>query len=78
MISVSSCITEYDFSIALSITKDYIRWLDMDLSFQDIDAELSNFSSVYGYPDGLFLLLRYNGNTAGGVVLKSLPIIFVK
>jgi len=28
----------------------------MDLSFQDIDKELSDFPSMYGHPNGLFLL----------------------
>ena len=41
----------------MKITDDYIAWLDIDLSFQNIDMELSNFTSMYGPPNGLF---RFN------------------
>ena len=48
MVEIKHCSTDSDFSSAIQITKDYIRWLNMDLSFQDIDKELSNFPSMYG------------------------------
>jgi ribosomal protein S18 acetylase RimI-like enzyme len=44
----------------------------MDLSFQDIDAELSDFSSMFGPPRGLFLLARDAGQLASGVGLRPL------
>ncbi len=72
MIEIKSCLTALDFSFAMQMTKDYIRWLNIDLSFQDIDKELSNFSSVYGPPDGLFLLAWHNGELAGGVGVRKL------
>jgi GNAT superfamily N-acetyltransferase len=72
MIEIKHCSTESDFSSAMQITKDYIRWLDMDLSFQDIDNELSNFPEMYGPPNGLFLLAWHKGKLAGGVGLKKL------
>ena len=40
MIEIKRCSTDSDFSSAIQITKDYIRWLNIDLSFQDIDKEL--------------------------------------
>jgi len=72
MIEIKSCSTALDFSFAMQMTKDYIRWLNIDLSFQDIDKELPNFSSMYGPPDGLFLLAWHNGELAGGVGLRKL------
>ena len=66
MIEIKRCSTDSDFSLALQITKDYIEWLDMDLSFQDVDSELSNFSSMYAPPDGLFLFAREADGLAGG------------
>lgn len=72
MVEIKCCSTGLDFSSAIQITKDYIRWLDMDLSFQNIDEELSNFPSVYGPPGGLFLLARLQGVLVGGVGLRVL------
>jgi putative acetyltransferase len=72
MLEIKHCSTHLDYSFAMQITKDYIRWLNMDLSFQDIDKELSNFPSVYGRPKGLFLLAWYKGKLAGGVGLRML------
>ena len=72
MVEIKHCSTDSDFSSAIQITKDYIRWLNMDLSFQDIDKELSNFPSMYGPPNGLFLLAWHRGKLAGGVGLRML------
>ena len=72
VLEIKSCSTGPDFSLAVQLTKDYIHWLDMDLAFQDIDRELSNFSSMYGPPDGLFLLASQKGELAGGVGLRML------
>ena len=71
---IKSCSTDLDFSFAIQMTKDYICWLDMDLSFQNIEQELSNFASVYGPPDGLFLLAWHNGEVAGGVGLRKFDV----
>lgn len=70
MIDIKHCSTNADFDFAVRITKDYLRWLDMDLSFQDIDSELSDFSSLYGPPQGIFLLAWHNSDLAGGVGLR--------
>ncbi len=71
MIEIKSCSTDIDFSFAIRITRDYIRWLNMDLAFQNIDQELSDFSSMYGPPNGLFLLAWHNGKLAGGVGFRK-------
>jgi putative acetyltransferase len=72
MIEIKRCSTDSGFSLAVQTTKDYIGWLNMDLSFQDIDKELSNFPSMYGPPNGLFLLAWHRGKLAGGVGLRML------
>jgi len=72
MIAIRHCATDTDFAFAMQITKDYIRWLNIDLSFQDIDTELSNFASMYGPPNGLFLLAWKADALAGGVGLRML------
>lgn len=74
MIDIKPCSTDADFSYAVKITKDYIRWLEMDLSFQDIDTELSTFSAMYGPPNGLFLLARHGADLCGGAGLRRLEV----
>lgn len=72
MVEIKQCSTDADFSYAMRITKDYIAWLGMDLSFQGIDEELSGFASMFGPPDGFFLLAWHDGELAGGVGLRKL------
>jgi GNAT superfamily N-acetyltransferase len=72
MVEIKHCSTDSDFSSAMKITKDYIRWLNMDLSFQDIDKELANFPSMYGPPNGLFLLAWHKDELGGGVGLRPI------
>lgn len=72
MVEIKHCSTDSDFFSAIKITKDYIRWLNMDLSFQGIDKELSNFPSMYGPPNGLFLLAWHKGELGGGGGLRML------
>jgi ribosomal protein S18 acetylase RimI-like enzyme len=72
MVEIKHCDTDSDFSLALKITKDYIEWLDMDLSFQDVNRELACFSTMYAPPNGLFLLAREAGELAAGIGLRML------
>lgn len=69
---IGPCLLEEDFRDALRLTEDYLEWLDMDLSFQGIEEEMSGFRSVYRPPDGLFLLARAGDRTAGGVGFRRL------
>ncbi|HON37214.1 MAG: GNAT family N-acetyltransferase [Desulfomonilia bacterium] len=71
-IEIRRCSTDSDFSSAIRITKDYVHWLGLDLSFQDIDREYQNFPAMYGPPDGLFLLALRDGVPAGGAGLRLL------
>ena len=71
-IEIAKCSSESDFARAVNLTRDYVAWLGIDLSFQDIDEELSSFPSMYGPPDGLFLLAWVGGDLVGGVGLRPL------
>lgn len=72
MIEIKPCKTDSDFACVKQVVKDYILWLDMDLSFQDIDKELADLASMYGPPNGLFLLAWCENVIAGGVGLRIL------
>ena len=73
-IRLARCLTDEDFSVAIELTRAYLQWLDMDLSFQNVDEELepSRFSIMYGPPAGVFLLAWQAEELAGGVGLRRL------
>lgn len=71
MITINRCKTGSQYALAVKMTRDYVEWLDMDLGFQGIDEELSTFPSMYGPPDGLFLLAWRGQEPAGGVGLRK-------
>jgi carbonic anhydrase len=74
MVAIKRCLTDADFSHAIQLTNDYLAWLDIDLSFQDIERELSDFPSMYGPPSGLFLLAWDGDELAGGIGLRRLTL----
>lgn len=55
------------------LTREYVAWLGIDLSFQGLEAELATLSETYGPPDGAMLLAWDDGAVAGGVAVKPLP-----
>lgn len=72
MIGIKPCKKDSDFRFAQQIVKDYIRWLNTHLSFQDIDKELSDLPSIYGPPNGLFLRAWHGDELAGDVGVRML------
>ena len=51
---------------------EYIKWLNQDLSYQDIDEELQKFPEKYREPFGTFIIAKVNENVIGCVGLKKL------
>jgi carbonic anhydrase len=48
-----------DFFAAKELILEYVRWLGIDLSFQNFDKEMDTLPATYGNPDGgLFIALR--------------------
>lgn len=50
---------------AAAIFRDYAASLDVDLAFQDFEAELADLPGVYAAPDGALLLAYVDGALAG-------------
>jgi len=71
MIHIKQCRTPEDYTLAKKLVDAYIRWLDIDLSFQNIDNELDTFESMYGEPEGVFLIAFNNNALAGGVGMRK-------
>lgn len=59
-----------DLAQVRALIEEYVAWLDCDLSFQDFDHEMRNLDTVYGAPNGAFLVAESDGLVAGCVGLK--------
>jgi len=66
------CTKTSDFETALVITRDYLIWLQMDLSFQNTEKEFNEFEIMYGHPHGVYLYFTDNNKVAGGVGCRFL------
>ena len=64
--------TTPDDILAISdLFKDYIAWLDLDLTFQDFATELASLPGKYAPPAGALLIARRdNGMPLGCVALR--------
>ncbi len=59
-----------DFLAAKELIFEYVKWLGMDLSFQNFDKEMETMQAMYGNPHGgLFIALR-NGKAVGVAGIK--------
>lgn len=64
-----------DLLEARSIFSEYMRSLDIDLSYQDADTELAQLPGKYAEPDGVVLLARDGaGQVVGCAALRPLGI----
>ena len=64
--------TEDEISKAKELILEYMRWLNIDLCFQDIDDELANFPKKYSPPEGEFIIAKNNNKVIGIVGIKNL------
>jgi ribosomal protein S18 acetylase RimI-like enzyme len=64
--------TEGEISMAKELIIEYVKWLNHDLQFQNIDEELDNFPEKYKEPEGTFIIAKDNDNVVGCVAIKKL------
>jgi ribosomal protein S18 acetylase RimI-like enzyme len=64
--------TREEISKAKELIIEYIKWLNEDLAYQNIDEELINFPKKYEEPDGIFIIAKDNVNVVGCVGLRKL------
>jgi ribosomal protein S18 acetylase RimI-like enzyme len=57
---------------AKELITEYIKLLNEDLTYQNIDDELINFPKKYKEPDGTFIIAKDNDNVVGCVGLRKL------
>ncbi len=49
----------------IAIIREYVRWLDMDLSYRGFDAEMDEFERIYTLPSGMFFVAEAGSELAG-------------
>ena len=64
--------TDADLPAVRALIVEYCRWIDMDLAFQEIDAELDGLPGDYTPPGGLLLLARMDGTPVGVAAYRRL------
>jgi GNAT superfamily N-acetyltransferase len=61
-----------DIEQARRLFRAYTVWLDVDLRFQALEAELAGLPGAYAPPRGRLLLAKAGGEVAGCVALRPL------
>ena len=61
-----------DFAVARALFREYAAELNVDLCFQEIDAELDSLPEIYGAPDGCLFVARSGERLVGCGALRRL------
>lgn len=63
-----------------AVIREYIAWLDMDLSYRGFEQEMANFDGIFTLPSGMFFILEAGTDVAGcaGLLRHSDDIAEVK
>lgn len=69
--SLKICTSPKEFELVKQLIEDYMEWLGMDLCFQNIEKEFSEFENMYGYPEGCFFYILHNGKLVGGAGIRK-------
>lgn len=65
-------IEEYMLSEIKQLFLEYVNSLEINLDFQNFEAELKALPGKYGLPDGVLILALVDGNAAGCAALRSI------
>lgn len=65
-------IIDADIPPVKELLRQYLAWLNIDLSFQNIEEELAGFPGKYKEPDGIFFTARLNNEIAGCIGLRKI------
>jgi len=73
-IVASEARTREDIDAVRDLIVEYAAWLDLDLCFQNYDAEIADLAAAYGAPAGRLYLVRSNGTPAACIALRPLAV----
>jgi putative acetyltransferase len=68
---IKAASTPADFEQAAALFAEYAAGLDIDLSFQNFEAELRSLEAQYRPPTGALLLAHYGDKLAGCVAVRQ-------
>lgn len=71
IVSIQEVRTPSAFNLAEGLIRDYVNWLNFDLSFQQFDTEMATLDSVYRAPQGRLFLAFINGEAVGVAGIKK-------
>ena len=71
-ITTSEARSVEDLEAVRTLILEYAAWLDVDLCFQNFDAEMADLAAVYAPPAGRLYLVRADGEPAACIGLKPL------
>jgi len=55
-----------------SLIREYVAWLNIDLSYQDFEGEMKQIESLFTLPNGQYTFAIRNSKVAGGVGFRSI------
>lgn len=64
--------TDEDYGIAAILFKEYAAWLNIDLSFQHFDEELTELKTMYRRPEGAIILCKEANEFIGCVGIRKI------
>ncbi len=64
--------TKEDYNNAVILFKEYVAWLNIDLSFQDFENELNEIQLKYSKPDGCIILCKINNEFIACVAIRKI------
>jgi len=71
MLGIGQATHDRDFDVVRGLLREYQTSLDVDLCFQNFEAELRELPGAYAPPRGRLLIATYNGEPVGCVALRS-------
>ena len=54
-----------DSAPLVAIIREYVQWLDMDLSYRGFEEEMQSFDQIFTLPSGVFFVAEGEGELAG-------------
>jgi putative acetyltransferase len=71
MISLAIANTNEEYKSAATLFKEYAVWLNIDLSFQHFEEELTTLKEMYGPPHGAIILAKKENEHIGCVAIRQ-------
>ncbi|RYY71692.1 MAG: GNAT family N-acetyltransferase [Chitinophagaceae bacterium] len=60
-----------EYAAAAELFKEYAEWLNIDLCFQNFEAELEELDQMYSLPEGGIILYKEDGIFIGCVAIRK-------